>query len=251
MRWKISTKFLDWMGVLLVVCLLALQFGLPFEQNEEKTQAVLAAGNAPVVVVDAGHGGMDGGAVGTDSGVKEDGLNLAVAKLVQAGLREAGCEVIMTRNDHNAIGANKNEDMRKRRQIMQQPEVNLVVSIHMNTFRDRSIKGPMAFYMKGSAEGERLAKSVIESVCTAIGSSVRAANPGDYFVIRENKVPAVLVECGFLSNAEDEKRLQDQAHQKKLAEGIVGGIMAYWNAPASPAQTPANTTPAASPAVTG
>ena len=78
-----------------------------------------------------------------------------------------------------------------------------------------------------SAEGEALAQAVIDSVCDAIGQKRRAANPGDYFVIRECAVPAVLVECGFLSNAGDEKRLQDAAHQQALARAICAGILSY------------------------
>lgn len=115
-----------------------------------------------------------------------------------------------------------------RRDIMNQDGVSIVVSIHMNKFSDTSIKGPMAFYMKGSAEGERLATSIICALCDALGNPRRLANPGDYFVIRESVPPAVIVECGFLSNADDEKLLQTAEHQSKLVEGIAAGITAYF-----------------------
>ena len=127
-----------------------------------------------------------------------------------------------------ALADAKKDDMKMRRDIMNQDGVSIVVSIHMNKFSDTSIKGPMAFYMKGSAEGERLATSIICALCDALGNPRRLANPGDYFVIRESVPPAVIVECGFLSNADDEKLLQTAEHQSKLVEGIAAGITAYF-----------------------
>ena len=179
------------------------------------------------IIVDAGHGGMDGGAVGTDTGVVEAGLNLSVALRLKEALEAQGITVIMTREDGDALAETKQADMQARREILRRADVDLVVSVHMNKFSDRSVAGAMAYYMQGSAEGEALAQSVINSVCDAIGQKRRAANPGDYFVIRECAVPAVLVECGFLSNAGDEKRLQDAAHQQALADAICAGVLAY------------------------
>ena len=183
--------------------------------------------HAYTVVVDAGHGGVDGGAVGSKTGVVEAGLNLTVAFAVRDALEAEGINVLMTRTDEDALADTKQGDMQARRKLMNTEGVDLVVSVHMNRFTDPSISGPMAFYMKGSAEGQRLAERVIASVCEAVGRPVRSANPGDYFVIRESPAPSVLVECGFLSNAEDEALLQTEAHQQKLARGIVDGILAY------------------------
>lgn len=188
---------------------------------------VSATATAFTVVVDAGHGGMDGGAVGTDSGVVEAGLNLSVASLLKEALEAEGMVVIMTREDGEALADTKRGDMEARRNILRRSDADLVVSIHMNKFSDRSVSGAMAYFMQGSAEGEALAQAVIDSVCDAIGQKRRAANPGDYFVIRECAVPAVLVECGFLSNAGDEKRLQDAAHQQALSQAICAGILSY------------------------
>ena len=85
----------------------------------------------------------------------------------------------------------------------------------------------MAFYMKGSEEGRRLAELVIAAVCEAVEHPVRKANPADYFMIRESPSPSVLVECGFLSNPEDEALLQEPQYQRKLAEGVVAGLMCF------------------------
>ena len=151
------------------------------------------------VILDAGHGGADGGAVGVN-GTVEAGLNLMVAELVRDALNDAGCTVIMTRTGADALADSKSADMQARRDIISQ-DADAVVSIHMNKFSDRSVKGSMAFYMIGSDEGKLLAQSVINAVTAATGQGSRLANPGDYFIIRECPAPAVLVECGFLSNS--------------------------------------------------
>ena len=185
-----------------------------------------AADGKFTVVVDPGHGGVDGGAVSSD-GVTEAGLNLTVSKLLKGELEALGMGVILTREDDNALADGKKADMAARRSIMNQGGVDAVVSIHMNKFTDCSVHGPMAFYMEGSEEGQKLAKTVIDSVTAAIGAPTRLANPADYYVIRESKPVAVLVECGFLSNSEDVKLLQDPAHQKILAKAIAEGVYSY------------------------
>ncbi len=103
--------------------------------------------NAFVVVIDPGHGGFDGGAVGAQSGTAEAGLNLDVSKRLAAELTARGFYVILTRNDENALGDTKRADMEARRDIMRLPYVDLVVSVHMNKFGDRSVSGPMVFYL--------------------------------------------------------------------------------------------------------
>lgn len=189
--------------------------------------APASARRAYTVVVDAGHGGEDGGAVGAKSGVAEAGLNLTVAKLLREELTSRGITVLMTREDEDALARGKKADMAARREVMNRENVDAVVSVHMNKFSDSSVHGPMAFYMQGSAEGEKLATGVIHAVCDAIGAPRRFANPGDYFVIRESDPVAVLVECGFLSNAEDERLLQTAAHQRLIAKGVADGVVEY------------------------
>lgn len=238
---RLGKQFFDWMGVVLAVSLFAVAAsGVWSPLSQPAAQALPAqtdSGGVPLIILDAGHGGKDGGAVGVN-GIQEAGINLEVARLVESGLREAGFAVEMTRKNEDALGENKRADMEARREIMRQDGVCAIVSIHMNKFRDSSIKGPMAFYMKGSAEGEKLATQVITAVCETIGHPKRPANPGDYFVLRESIAPAVIIECGFLSNASDEAKLQDPAHQKKLAAGIVAGVAAYFAAAAPTAPTP-------------
>ncbi len=182
-----------------------------------------------IVVLDAGHGGFDGGSV-SKAGTVEAPLNLAVAVRLREKLLAAGLEVVMTRTDDGALGHTKKEDMAARRKLLNTEGAAVCVSVHMNAVTDRATRGPMAFYMKGSGEGQKLAQLVIDGVCTAVEWPLRAANPGDYFVVRECACPAVLIECGFLSNAEDEKLLLDAAYQEKLAAGIAQGVLAYLDA---------------------
>lgn len=179
------------------------------------------------IVIDAGHGGSDGGAVGSVTGVKEDGLNLDVAILLKDELTLRGFKAIMTRESGDSLAKTKREDMMKRKEIMNAEGVDMVISVHMNKFGDSSISGPMAFYMQGSSEGEKMAKCIIDALCDKLGHPRRLANPGDYFIIRESKPAAVIIECGFLSNASDEKKLNDPEHRKLLAAGIADGIAAY------------------------
>lgn len=184
--------------------------------------------DAFVIVIDAGHGGFDGGAIGDVTGTAEAGLNLEVAKLLSNDLTARGFWVIMTRKDDNALGDSKQADMAERRRIMKLGCVDAVISIHMNKFGDKSVKGPMVFYMKNSDEGKRLADKVIERICENVSVPKRFSNPEDLFVLREPSAPSVLVECGFLSNADDEARLMTPEYREKLVKGIAEGLTDYF-----------------------
>lgn len=212
-------------GLLVTACCAVVLLGV-IERANGRGDAAETAVERLTVAVDAGHGGFDGGAVGV-TGVVEAGLNLAVAQEVERLFCERGFSVRMTRTDDEALGATKREDMAARRAILSDAGVDLVVSIHMNKFSDPAVRGAMAYYMQGSAEGEALAQHVIDAVTEATGQKKRGANPGDYFVVRECSAPAVLVECGFLSNAEEETLLADPAYQKRLAAAIVQGVSDY------------------------
>ena len=200
---------------------------LPLLRRAIAAQARPATAAAFTVAVDAGLGGADGGAVGTDTGVIEAGLKLAVARLLEAERAARGAQVVMTRTDDGALAPSKSADMEARRSILRGGGIDLVVSVHMNAFSDRAVSGPMVYYMPGSAEGERLARCVMDALTDALGRDHRAPNPGDYFVVRECSAPAVIVECGFLSNPDDERRLQDPAYQQTLAAAIAAGVLAY------------------------
>ena len=179
------------------------------------------------IILDAGHGGFDAGATGTDTGVKESDLNLKVALLVQTALEDAGARVLLTRTDEGALADTKRADMSRRAALLLSEGADAAVSIHMNKFADRRVRGPMAYYQAGADAGQALATSVIDSLTEALELRPRLPNPGNNFVTRAPICPAVLVECGFLSHPEEERLLQDERYQKTIADAIACGVMAF------------------------
>jgi N-acetylmuramoyl-L-alanine amidase len=181
-----------------------------------------------VIIIDAGHGGFDGGAEGRLTGIKEDGLNLAVSKKLEAMFKNQGYTVIMTREDEDALGRTKDEDMKNRKQIIENSNADIVISIHMNKFVDTSCHGPVVFYHEDSAEGEKLAKLMqVKLVELLKPERPRVEKPESYFILRSGEAPCVLVECGFLSNERDEQLLQTEEYQELCASAIFKGAMLY------------------------
>lgn len=181
-----------------------------------------------VIVIDAGHGGFDGGAEGRLTGVKEDGLNLNVSKKLQTLFENQGYTVIMTREDENALGRTKDEDMKKRKQIIENANADIVISIHMNKFMDTSCYGPVVFFHSDSSEGEKLAKLMqAKLVETLQPERPRVEKPESYFILRSGECPCVLVECGFLSHEREEQLLQTEEYQALCASAIFKGAMLY------------------------
>ena len=219
----------DWFAALFVVSAITVALlGVgEWLTARNEADAVETTADAFTVALDAGHGGFDAGASGTATGTKEAGLNLIVAQYLEKKLEAYGIVVVMTREDGAALGGTKKKDLARRREIISQESIDLVVSIHMNKFSDTSISGAMAFYQKGSVEGQKLAQRVIDEVCETTARKRRLANPGDYFILRECACPAVLVECGFLSNAEEEQKLLDEAYLESIADAIARGVLGY------------------------
>ena len=218
----------DWFAALFLASAIAVTLlGVHEWCRARAREALPATADAYTVAVDPGHGGFDGGATGVVSGTPEAGLNLNVALQVAETLERYGVTVVMTREDGAALGADKRSDLARRKELITGERIDLVVSVHMNKFTDPSVSGMMAYYQNGSHEGQKLAQTVADAVCDAIGRNRRLANPGDYFILRECACPAVLVECGFLSNAEEEQKLLDEAYQTLLGEAIARGVLNY------------------------
>ena len=205
-------------------------------QSEDAASAASDAradGNAlagKLIVLDAGHGGFDMGATGV-SGIPEDELNLKVAQYLKTELEKNGAKIIMTREDENAIAETKDEDMAKRRQIIQQSGSDIVISVHMNAETQDTFSGPVVLFMPGSIRGEKLAKSIQESLLTELKpetqNSVRAE---ELFITESGMQPSVLVECGFISNPVEEALLKSDDYQQKIALAITDGCRNYFSA---------------------
>ncbi|MBQ2991411.1 MAG: N-acetylmuramoyl-L-alanine amidase [Clostridia bacterium] len=186
--------------------------------------------NGMRIAVDAGHGGYDGGAVGRVSGVPEKGLNLDVAVKVRELLLEKGAEVIMTRTDDYALCDDnppirrKLQDMQRRAAIVMGGGADLLLSIHMNEYAGRSQSGPQVFYREGCPAGRLLAGAVQTAMVRQLQPrKEREALGGDYYILTFG-IPGVLVECGFLSNREEEELLLSDAYRQRVAQGIVQGV---------------------------
>ena len=208
----------------------ALRKGLPVE-----TAAVPGYGTK--ILVDAGHGEPDGGAEGK-SGVLEKDLNLAVARFLQGYLEQSGAEVMMTRTedsgifdgDSQSIRQKKRSDLTNREKMMEESEAELFISIHMNKFSDPKYSGPQVFYSRQSPDSEPLAKAVQKELVSVLNpAEERAVKPAgkDIYLLSRAKIPAVLVECGFLSNPAEEQLLLTEDYQKKTAWAIYCGILRF------------------------
>lgn len=188
----------------------------------------VGTGNGKTIVIDVGHGGRDGGVVGS-TGIKEADVNLGISKSLKHFLKEDGYNVIMTReSDVDLAYGNefKKTDMLARKRIIDSASPDLVVSIHQNSFPDKDVYGAQVFYAPSSDEGKRLAESM-QTVLNANLSCSRMAKSGDYYIIQCSPHLSVLVECGFLSNPREESLLVTANYQRKVAYSIYSSIKSF------------------------
>lgn len=185
------------------------------------------------VVLDAGHGGIDGGVVGARTGVKESELNLKIVKKLEKYLIDGGINPVLTRKTEAglygvAVKNLKRRDMEKRREIILKARPALVVSVHLNKFSVSSRRGAQIFYKEGDKNSHLLAES-IQSVFNQMEESVREFSPlsGDYYLLNCSEYPSVIAECGFLSNPEEEALLITEDYQDKVAYSLFKGIVTY------------------------
>lgn len=209
------------------------------------TEMTLLAGNikSPLtIVVDAGHGGPDGGAEAAD-GTHEADLNLAIATALKEEAKKRGIKVIMTRTTEEGLYSEENiekkwsklEDMKCRKTIIETTEADIALSIHMNCFQtDTSVRGAQVFYPKTGnakilADSEVLAESVQTALVKGIadGSNRKHMGRGEIYLMENPRMPTVLVECGFLSNSVDLERLKQKKEQQKIAMYILEGVLTY------------------------
>ena len=183
------------------------------------------------VVLDAGHGGSDSGAVGPH-GVTEKAVTLAVTKKVQSLLQNSGARVIMTRDtdrDVYGINATDRQELQARVNVgIYAPEAEIFLSIHCNAFSNPAAHGMETYHYDGSYRGERLATLLNEELEKAGGLTNRGVKTANFYVIKHSKVPASLVELGFITNYREEALLNDDEYQNKLAVAITKAIGRYF-----------------------
>ncbi|MDN4493972.1 N-acetylmuramoyl-L-alanine amidase [Ureibacillus aquaedulcis] len=194
------------------------------------------------IVVDAGHGGVDGGA--SSGEVIEKDVTLAVAQKVEKQLKRLGATVVMTRStdgdvleehapseEFSTLRERKKEDIFLRSNLVQKNEPDIFVTVHANAIPEEKWRGAQVFYHKdGHPNSELLAKSIQSTIKESLQNTEREALAiKQVYLLKKAEVPAVLVETGFLSNNEERELLSSEEYQQKMADAIVSGIESYVN----------------------
>lgn len=233
----------------MLIVLFALAFILP--AFAVSRQAKESAGNAAVsesgedtaasdgkgtIVIDAGHGGDDPGMIGS-SGINEKVLNLVYAKKLEALLTEAGYRVVQTRSTEEGLydadqTHKKAQDMQRRCAVIEEEKPLVTISIHQNSYPDASVCGPQVFYYEQSAEGEKLAAAIQECMNTQLEIARPRVQKGNssYYILKRSASTTVIVECGFLSNPQEEAKLQEEVYQDQVTKAICDGVLQYLEA---------------------
>ena len=186
-----------------------------------------------VIVLDAGHGGMDPGKVGIHD-EKEKDINLSIIYKLKELLEENDVKIILTREGDDGLYTQedknkKKADLNKRLDIIDNSGALLVVSIHQNAYPSQDVHGAQVFYQEKSPVGRQLAQCVQTELINGLDkeNTRQIKGNGSYYLLKKSQIPMIIVECGFLSNDEEAKKLKDEAYQESLAEGIAQGILTY------------------------
>lgn len=228
------------LSAILVLILGSVSFG---SVAVSKMMAVNASSSQTInttVIIDAGHGGPDGG-TSADDGTLEKNINLQIALKLENILKSMGINTVMTRTEDisihdesaNTIRKKKISDLRNRLSIINNTDDSVFVSVHQNHFSESIYYGTQIFYSKNNPESSVLANSIRQSVISVLqkDNTREIKQSGtDIFLLHHAETPAVMVECGFLSNAEETAKLKDENYQRKLAFMIAIGICDYLRA---------------------
>lgn len=219
---------------------LSLFVSIPFGYDVNKTATTVFAETdmAKTVIIDAGHGGFDGGAEATDGTLEKD-LNLQIAMKLEAFLLQGGFHVIMVRNDDvsieedptQSIAKRKVSDMKRRLEIINSNTDAIFISIHMNKFTSSSPNGAQVFYSPNNSRSHDIALQIQGSFKKLIQPDndrvIKQGNKSIYLLNRA-KIPALIVECGFLSNQKELALLKTEEYQIKTALAIYCGLFEYY-----------------------
>ena len=189
------------------------------------------------VIIDAGHGGDDGGAIGIDGTVEKD-INLDIALKLEKLLKFYGFDVIMTRTEDimtcddglDSLRKRKVSDIHNRFDVLEKNPDAVFISIHQNKFEDNSQHGTQVFYSGNNDESKLLAESIQKSIVSVLqpdNSRVVKKSGSGIYLLYHAKLPAVLVECGFISNHAEVKKLNDENYRMKIAFLIADGLIKY------------------------
>lgn len=210
---------------LMVLCHMA---GMKLESRmkEGETRETFKLSDKTQVILDAGHGGIDVGKTGVN-GEKEKDINLEISKKIKRFLSDSNVTVKMTREGDERLADSQREDLKARTDIMNGGAL-LAVSIHQNSYRDPAVSGAQVFYYTDSEEG-RTAAGMIQAELNALApdneKEIRAND--SYYILKNTRIPTVIVECGFLSSYTEAEKLADDEYQNRIAEAVSEGILQY------------------------
>lgn len=232
----ISIRLRDVLPLLAALVLVVLCFALPPIYADEAEPVTAEAETTRVLIIDAGHGGEDGGAV-TAGGVPESGINLAIAQKLEALAGLCGVESVMTRESQDinypesasTTAQRKQSDQKARIELINSQSDAVLISIHQNFFPTAQPSGCQVLYGKpeGSRElGELTHRNLTEALCP---TSRRVAAPisEDIYLMRLAKCTSILVECGFLSNPSEAALLQTEDYQLKISALLLASYLQY------------------------
>ena len=216
------------MVMLLVVISVSLSIGIVNVVSREQVPKPTYT-----IVLDSGHGGRDNGCSGRNGSVESE-INLDIAKKLKGYLETLGIRVVMTRSDGNGLyEANadnyKQSDMEKRIEIINNASPDMVISIHQNSYNDSSQRGAQAFYQEDDEVSSNFATAVQSQLVAQLPNARKEANGGDYYILKGCGLPAVLVECGYLTNEEEEALLMSDEYKSKVAYSIMCGVVKYFD----------------------
>ncbi|HEU5139033.1 MAG TPA: N-acetylmuramoyl-L-alanine amidase CwlD [Bacillales bacterium] len=243
--WGESVLKAWWKKALFIMGALLLLFIFQYEMNTNDTggswQTPLAG---KVIVLDPGHGGPDGGAVGKGPVVEKD-ISLAISHDLKHYLQQAGALVLMTREkdqdladeDTKGLSRRKTQDLHRRVEFVNQTDPNIVVSIHLNAIPSPRWNGAQTFFDPHVEESQHLAKFIQDSLRFHLENTTRFAKAiNTVYLLKTVDVPAALVEVGFLSNPEEKDLLKTEPYQKSVAASIYQGILRYYGGEPVPEQ---------------
>lgn len=191
-----------------------------------------------IVILDPGHGGYDPGAI-TKQGVYEKSINLQIAQKVKEMLEPSGIEIFLTRDediDYVPDGVRgkttkKQIDLNHRIEMAKEVNADVFVSLHVNATASGQESGSETFYHYQSESGKRLAELIQQEMIKIPGMNRRIAKPGDFYIVKNTSMPAVIVEVGYLSSLKEQKKLQQSWYQEQLARAIAKGIANFFVIP--------------------
>ncbi len=220
-----------------ILCVSVFAFSLNTYSSKKTVETVALPVSNKVIVIDAGHGKPDEGAE-SSNGTTEAETNLKIALKVQNLLEQSGATVLLTRSDENAIydldsktlKEKKVSDIHNRVKIGNESSADIFVSIHLNKIPQEQYWGWQCFYKNGDEKSITLAKSLQNNLNEAIQKENKreVMKLNTVYLMKHVEIPISIVECGFLSNAEEEQLLLTDEYQDKLAWGIYNGIMDYF-----------------------